>query len=205
MSEDKPLRGEVLPQKSSMPAPQTPAPQVGGPAFWVRWRYHSASEKARAYTEFLQHLTSTVHATEQLERAMERRDAGLARLERLGDLREAEHLKIDGEIERVQAAFAAQRLNARSALAALEADALHAERKLARLKEEAKPDDGGESPARRAADLIKKLRKEHADIVAELKAERGEAWSQADEDLVQRMELALNDRINRIIEEMRDA
>lgn len=209
MSEElKPLRGEIMPQSAALPAaPGTPPPQVGGPAFWVRWRYQSARDKAEAYTAFLRSLDETVKTTEQLERSIERRDAGLARLERLGDLREAEHLKIDGEVESARAGLAAQRLTARTTLAELEADAVQAERRLARLKAEPVPNEDREtaSPARRAADLIKKLRHEHAEIIKELRAERGADWSQADEDMVERMELALNDRVNRIIEEMRDA
>lgn len=204
----KPMQGELLAPETRMPATaaHTPPPQIGGPTFWVKWRYGSAREKAQAYTEFLRSLTDTVNVTQELERAIEKRDLGLARLERLGDLREAEHLKIDAELENLRVGVTAQRLSARTTLASLEEEAVAAERRLTRAKDDAdKPQEDTVSPARRGMELIKKLRAEHAEIIKEMKEAVGETLSQADEDLIHRMEIALNDRINRIISEMRDA
>lgn len=201
----KKVQGHIV-SDSPRSVPSVPRADVSGPAIFVKWRYEAAKLKAESYTDFLRSLEDGVNAAASLERAIIAREQGLISLERIDDLRHIEHRRIDEMVDEAEYEVAARRAVRRTNLAALEVEALRAEARLkavtAAPAEEA--DSDTRSPAEKVKDAIQKLRGEHNLIVDELKASAGDHFSEADQDTIDQMELVMHDRINKLMQGLRD-
>jgi hypothetical protein len=206
---DRPRAGVVAPYEAKAQGlASVPAANAAGPALFVKWRYEAAKTKAVAYTGFLRALEDGVDAAAALERAIAQRELGTVELERIEDLKQVEHRRIDSLVMDADAAIAEKRVINRTRLATLEYEARLAEQRLKSLDQQAAepeaPAEDPRTPAERARDSIKRLRAEHALIAAELREAAGAQFSEADEQTIAQMELVIHDRINRIIEHLRD-
>jgi hypothetical protein len=210
MSDNLPkvVRGEIVPRReASVPATiHERGDSLRGPTFLVARRYGAAKRKLDAFAAYVESSTSVIEALEARDRAIERREDGLARHDRIEVIRAAARHRVDEEFDELMDASETRRVVHRAKRATLELEALQAEERLANFKNPAADliSHDPRTPAERAMQTIAKLRAELKQLTDEFVASAGGELSEADQDTVRRVELATQDRINRVLEELRD-